>query len=93
MFARSSFAAVASFRISYLSPKLPNGDSTGAELYYGISLFFSLLQMFLLGPRLVLSVREHGAKLVADSDEMTTIAFEQALVSTCDSVYYGKFAS
>lgn len=82
----ASFAAVASFRIGFLSPKLSNGDSTGTELYYGVSLISSLLQMFLLGPRLVLSVREHGAKLVADSDEMTTIAFEQALVSTCDSV-------
>lgn len=83
----ASFAAVASFRISVLSRKLPNGDSTGAEVYYGV--FSSLLQMFLLGPRLVLSVREHSAKLVADSDEattLTTIAFEQVLVSTCDSV-------
>lgn len=85
----ASFAAVASFRISVLSRKLPNGDSTGAEVYYGVSLISSLLQMFLLGPRLVLSVREHSAKLVADSDEattLTTIAFEQVLVSTCDSV-------
>lgn len=85
----ASFAAVASFRISFLSPKLPSGDSTGAELYYGVSLISALMQMFLLGPRLVLSVREHSTQLAADSDDatgMTTIAFERALVSTGDNV-------
>lgn len=85
----ASFAAVASFRISFLSPTLPNGDSAGAELYYGVSLISALLQMFLLGPRLVLSVREHSTKLAADFDEvtgMTTLAFEHALVSTGDNV-------
>ncbi|KAG2036225.1 hypothetical protein BDR03DRAFT_960564 [Suillus americanus] len=76
----ASFAAVASFRISFLSPNLPNGSSEGDELYYGVSLISALLQMFLLGPRLVLSVREHSTKLVADYDEatgMTTIAFRE----------------
>jgi hypothetical protein len=66
-----------------------NGDSAGAELYYGVSLISALLQMFLLGPRLVLSVREHSTKLAADFDEvtgMTTLAFEHALVSTGDNV-------
>ena len=42
--------------------------------------------MFVLGPRLILSVREYLAKLTAASDEgtcMTTIAFqEQVLIST-----------
>jgi hypothetical protein len=42
--------------------------------------------MFLLGPRLVLSVRDYHAKLVANSDEgtaMTTIAFQEPVqVST-----------
>jgi hypothetical protein len=105
--ARSSFAAVASIRISYLSPNLPvrspitdsyvsdcssimqSGNSTGTYLYYGVSIISALLQMFVLGPRLVLSVREHSTKLVADSDEatnMTTITFERTPVSTCDSV-------
>ena len=29
--------------------------------------------MFVLGPRLVLSIREYGAKLVANSDEVITV--------------------
>jgi hypothetical protein len=81
-------SSIADSDASDSSSIVQNGDSTGAELYYGVSLISSLLQMFLLGPRLVLSVREHSAKLVADSDEattLTTIAFEQVLVSTCDS--------
>ncbi|KAG2036216.1 hypothetical protein BDR03DRAFT_466580 [Suillus americanus] len=86
----ATFAAVASFRISFLSPNSPNGSSEGDELYYGVLLISAFLQMFLLGPRLVLSVREHSTKLVADSDDataMTTIAFQaDAPVSTGGSV-------
>jgi hypothetical protein len=36
--------------------------------------------MFVLGPRLILGVREYHAKAVADSDtatDMTTIAFQE----------------
>jgi hypothetical protein len=39
--------------------------------------------MFVLGPRLILSVREYNAKLVANSDEgtaMTTIAFGERVL-------------
>ncbi|KAG1809773.1 uncharacterized protein HD556DRAFT_1923 [Suillus plorans] len=100
----ASFVAVASFRISFISPNLPvgpsvtdshpsdcssivqNESSAGAELYYAVALLSSLLQMFLLGPRLVLSVREHSARLVNNFDEatgVTTLAFQQsAVVST-----------
>jgi hypothetical protein len=38
-----------------------------------------MLQMFVLGPRLILSIREYHAKLVARSDEgtaMTSINFQ-----------------
>jgi hypothetical protein len=38
------------------------------------------VQMFVLGPRLILGVREYHAKLVANSDEgavMTSIAFQE----------------
>lgn len=45
--------------------------------------------MFLLGPRLILSVREHSAKLVENSDVgtgMTTLAFQAGIpVSTASS--------
>jgi len=44
------------------------------------------VQMFVLGPRLILSIRDYQAKLVANSDEgtaMTTIAFQERVqVST-----------
>jgi hypothetical protein len=39
--------------------------------------FFSIalvVQMFVLGPRLILGVREYHAKLVANSDEATGMA-------------------
>ena len=48
--------------------------------------------MFVLGPRLILSIRDYQAKLVANSDEgtaMTTIAFQEGVqleVSTGGSV-------
>jgi len=45
-----------------------------------------VVQMFVLGPRLILSIRDYQAKLVTNSDEataMTTIAFQEgAQVST-----------
>ncbi|KAG1809813.1 uncharacterized protein HD556DRAFT_1435540 [Suillus plorans] len=84
----ASFAAVASFRISFISPNLPSGSSAGAELYYAVALVSALLQMFLLGPRLVLSVREHGTRLVDDSEgatAMTTVAFQECTLASTDS--------
>jgi len=39
-----------------------------------------VVQMFVLGPRLILGVREYHANLVANSDEgtaMTSIAFQE----------------
>jgi len=46
----------------------------------GVSQIVLLVQMFVLGPRLVLSIRQFNAKLVADSDEataMTSIDFRE----------------
>jgi hypothetical protein len=49
-----------------------------------------VVQMFVLGPRLILSVRECHAKLVADSDAETTmnlIVFQEHVhVSTSSTV-------
>jgi hypothetical protein len=45
----------------------------------GVFLIAQALQMFVLGPRLILSIREYHAKLVARSDEgtgMTSIYFQ-----------------
>ena len=50
-------------------------------MIYNAALQFAILvQMFVLGPRLVLSIREYYDKLVATSDGatgMTTIAFQE----------------
>ncbi|KAG1848114.1 hypothetical protein F4604DRAFT_1687839 [Suillus subluteus] len=54
-------------------------SSAGAAAYNGIMTFAQALQMFVLGPRLILSIREYNAKIVARSDEgtcMTSIAFQ-----------------
>ncbi|KAG2092658.1 uncharacterized protein F5147DRAFT_779596 [Suillus discolor] len=86
----ASFVAVAALYMSLLSPNLRNGISAEDALYHGVVLLSSLLQMFLLGPRLILSVREHSTRLVDDSDgatAMTTIAFqERTPVSTNSDV-------
>jgi hypothetical protein len=48
------------------------------------------VQMFVMGPRLILSVREYHAKLVADSDaetSMKSIVFQEHVhVSTSSTV-------
>lgn len=62
----------------------------GTEIYGGVLQIFSLVQMFVLGPRLIIDVRQYHAKLVADSDAgpaMTAIVFhEHAQVSTSSYV-------
>ena len=58
----------------------------GAEILSDIIPISQAVQMFVLGPRLILSIRDYQAKLVANSDEgtaMTTIAFQERVqVST-----------
>ena len=62
----------------------------GADIYFGVLLFATVIQMFVLGPRLILSLREYHAKLVTDSDEgtaMTSMAFQERVhISTGDGV-------
>jgi hypothetical protein len=57
-------------------------DGTGAVL--------SVVQMFVLGPRLILSVREYHAKLVAGSNteiSMNSIVFQEHVhISTSGTV-------
>ncbi|KAG1787089.1 uncharacterized protein HD556DRAFT_1530675 [Suillus plorans] len=56
----------------------------------GLSQIFHVVQMFVLGPRLILGIREYHAKLVADSDAatgMTSIAFQERVhITTSSSV-------
>ncbi|KAG1738375.1 uncharacterized protein EDB91DRAFT_1347639 [Suillus paluster] len=75
----ASFAAVSCLQLGYLSPTILESSSVAVQLYGGALQIFKVVQMFLLGPRLILSVREYHAKLVADSDSgtaMTSIAFQ-----------------
>jgi hypothetical protein len=61
-----------------------------ADIIYGASQILSVVQMFVLGPRLILSVREYHAKLVAGSDaetSMNSIVFQERVhVSTSSTV-------
>ncbi|KAG1778042.1 hypothetical protein EV702DRAFT_1044750 [Suillus placidus] len=70
-------AAVSFFNIGSLAPQ--NVYSTGTQMYFGVLQIIQPIQMFVLGPRLIMSVRDYHARLVARSDEglcMTSIAFE-----------------
>jgi hypothetical protein len=64
--------------------------SLHTQIYLGFTQILQAAQLFVLGPRLILSVREYHAKLVANSDtatDMTSIAFEERVhVSTSSSV-------
>lgn len=84
------FAAASVFNLGTLSPKLSYLTPVGSGVYFGILEITQVLQMFVLGPRLILSVRDYNAKLVSDSDEgtgMSTVAFqERGHVSTSGEV-------
>ncbi|KAG0693998.1 hypothetical protein DFH29DRAFT_363452 [Suillus ampliporus] len=74
------FAAVSFFNVAQSLTNIQFSSSVGGGVYYGILDIVTVLQMFVLGPRLILSVREYHAKLVTDSDEgtgMTSIAFQE----------------
>ncbi|KAG1775296.1 hypothetical protein EV702DRAFT_1280157 [Suillus placidus] len=85
------FLAASCFQISLFSPTLSaDRYSLDTQVYLGFIQIFQLTQMFVLGPRLILSVREYHAKLVADSDTATamiSIAFQERVhVETSSSV-------
>lgn len=81
--------AVSCFQIGYLSPTLStNPYSLETQLYLGFSQIFTLVQMVVLGPRLILSVREFNATPMADSDirtAVTSIAFQEHVHITTGS--------
>ncbi|KAG1845891.1 hypothetical protein DFJ58DRAFT_843645 [Suillus subalutaceus] len=87
----ASFLVVSCFEMSYLSPTISTDlPYLETQIYSGFIQIFQILQMFVLGPRLILSLREYHAKLVADSDTatvMTSIAFQERVrVETSSSV-------
>lgn len=76
----AAFVAVSCFNLGFLSPKVLDSSSVGAQIYCGVLQLVTLVQMFVVGPRLVLSIREYHAKLVTNSEEGTniaTIAFQE----------------
>jgi hypothetical protein len=81
------FVAMTCFNLGTLSPTLDT-TTVGSGIYYGIFQIAQFVQMFVLGPRLVLSIREYHAKLVFDSDEgtgMSTLAFQERVHASTSS--------
>jgi len=58
-------------------------------IFVGVTQIAAMVQMFVLGPRLILSVREYHAELVVNSNtgiHMSTIAFQAGIpVSTANN--------
>lgn len=76
----AAFTAVSGFNLGLLSQNISESISVGAEMYLGVLRVFSFVQMFVLGPRLIIGVREYHATLVANSDDghnITTIVFQE----------------
>ncbi|KAG2032574.1 hypothetical protein BDR03DRAFT_985618 [Suillus americanus] len=89
----ASFLAISCFQIGFISPTLiANSYSLDAQIYGGFAQIFQFVELFVLGPRLILGVREYHAnlRLVANSGSataMTSIAFQEHVhVSTGSSV-------
>ncbi|KAG2104659.1 uncharacterized protein F5147DRAFT_261652 [Suillus discolor] len=86
----TSFVGVSCFQLAFLSPKIFNSTSIGAQIIDGVSQILLVIQMFVLGPRLILSIRKYHAKLVAYSDaeiSMNSIVFQEDVhVSTSSLV-------
>ncbi|KAG1774436.1 hypothetical protein EV702DRAFT_523871 [Suillus placidus] len=76
----ASFVGVSCLQLVHISPEILNSNSMGALTLCGVLQIFVGVQMFVLGPRLILSVREYHAKLVADFDaetSMNSIVFQE----------------
>lgn len=74
-----AFAVVTCFYLGVLSPNIPDSFLAKVVISTGVPQVAQVLQIFVLGPRLILSVRQYHADLVARSDEgtgMTSIAFQ-----------------
>ncbi|KAG2101551.1 uncharacterized protein F5147DRAFT_655202 [Suillus discolor] len=78
--AHVSVVSVSCLQLAVLSPEISNSHSIRARILGGARQILSVVQMFVLGPRLILSVREYHAKLVAYSDaeiSMNSILFQE----------------
>ncbi|KAG1817885.1 hypothetical protein EV424DRAFT_986219 [Suillus variegatus] len=88
----ASFTGVSCLQLALFSPEIlhSNSNSIGVSILRGALQILLVVQMFVLGPRLILSVREYHAKLVAYSDaetSMNSIVFQERVhVSTSSTV-------
>jgi preprotein translocase subunit SecG len=63
----ASFVAVPCFHIGFFTPTVAADQySLKSRTYIGLDQIFQIVQMFELGPRLILGVREYHAELVAN---------------------------
>ncbi|KAG2105865.1 uncharacterized protein F5147DRAFT_239230 [Suillus discolor] len=87
----ASFVAVSCFQLFMdFSPTSSNSQLLLQDSLSGLFQILEVVQMFVLGPRLILGIREYNAELVADSDAatgMTSIAFQERVhISTSSRV-------
>lgn len=84
-----SFLAVSCFQIGYFSPTLSaNPYSPESNVYFGFTQIFQFAQMFVLAPRLILSVRKYHTESVANPDtatDMASIVFQEHVHVTTNS--------
>jgi len=75
-----AYAVVACLKLGFLSTFIQNSYSLGVQAYDAVLQIALMIHMFMLGPRLILSVREYHAELVAKSDagtRLTTFVFQE----------------
>jgi len=78
----AAFATSSCLNLFSPSSSISNLSSVGVQVYYGIFQVAIDMQIFVLGPRLLMTVRRYHAKLVDNPDAgacVTTIAFEEQL--------------
>jgi hypothetical protein len=76
----ASFVSVSCLQLAFFSPELSDLNSMGAQILNSIYQILLPVQMFVLGPRLILSVREYHAKLVTNFDaetSMNSVVFQE----------------
>ncbi|KAG2101548.1 uncharacterized protein F5147DRAFT_655199 [Suillus discolor] len=77
-------------KLVIISPEVQNSNAIAVQILDGALQILLVVQLFLLGPRLILSVREYNAKLVADSDaetSMNSIVFQEHLKGLGKNIY------
>ncbi|KAG1853538.1 hypothetical protein C8R48DRAFT_777050 [Suillus tomentosus] len=87
----ASFVGVSCLQLAVLSSEILHSDSITPLILGGSLRILSAVQMFVLGPRLILSVREYHAKLVAYSDaetSMNSIVFQERADLVEDPSWY-----